>query len=77
MMREIGPFTCVMAWVVWSASQSTVPVVTTVVCHTLVPTVTTLRCAICSAATVKSPAWTGWVCSAAAPGACVEVPQAP
>ena len=28
-MREIGPFTCVMAWVVWSASQSTVPVVRT------------------------------------------------
>jgi hypothetical protein len=58
-MREIGPFTWVMACVVWSASQSTVPVVTTVVCHTFVPTVTTLKCAIWSAVTVKSPAWTG------------------
>jgi hypothetical protein len=26
-MREIGPLTCVIACVVWSASQSTVPVV--------------------------------------------------
>ena len=58
-MREIGPFTWVMAWVVWSASQSTVPVVTTVVCHTLVPTATTFRCAIWSAVTVKNPAWLG------------------
>ena len=24
-MREMGPLTCVIAWVVWSASQSTVP----------------------------------------------------
>src|ERR1017187_4515626 len=74
-MREMGPFTWVMAWVVWLASQSTVPVVRMVVCQTLVPTVTTLRCAICSAATVKSPACTGLACSAAAPGA-FPFPQA-
>src|SRR5450631_1015100 len=44
--REIGPLTCVIACVVWSASQSTVPVVRTVEDHETLRTSTILSCGI-------------------------------
>ena len=43
-MRTIGPLTWVIAWVVWSLSQSTVPVVRTVVDQVACRTETILRC---------------------------------
>ena len=52
-MRVIGPLTCVIACVVWSLSQSTVPVVRTTVDQVVFCTGTILRCGNCSAGTVK------------------------
>jgi hypothetical protein len=49
----IGPLTWVIACVVWSPSQSTVPVVATVVSHVSCDTAVIPTCAICSAGTVK------------------------
>lgn len=39
----MGPLTCVMAWVVRSASQSTVPVVGTVIIQVVVSAGTTFK----------------------------------
>ena len=44
--REIGPLTCVIACVVWSASQSTVPVVRTAGDQTALCTSAIFRCSI-------------------------------
>src|ERR1035437_6197912 len=52
-MREIGPFTWVMAWVVWSASQSTVPVVRTEITQEVLRTGTMRRCGSWSWGTVN------------------------
>ena len=52
-MRVIGPLTCVMACVVWSLSQSTVPVVRTEAVHAARVTVASCRCASCAVGTVK------------------------
>ena len=40
----MGPLTCVMAWVVWSLSQSTVPVVRSVVVQVAFLTGVVCRC---------------------------------
>src|SRR6476661_572787 len=55
-MRVIGPLTCVIACVVASLSQSTVPVVRTVATHEVRATVASFRCGSCSAGTPKYPA---------------------
>src|SRR4051794_36610572 len=52
-MRVIGPLTWVIACVVCSLSQSTVPVVCRMVVHVAVVTGTTCRCGSCCAGTVK------------------------
>ena len=55
-MRVIGPLTWVIACVVWSLSQSTVPVVRTSVDHVVFRTGTIFKCGSCSAGTVKNDA---------------------
>src|ERR1039458_7991123 len=62
-MREMGPLTCVMAWVVWSASQSTVPVVWTATDQVVLPTTAVLRCANWSPVTVNMPGSSAWAVS--------------
>src|ERR1019366_5457760 len=57
-MREMGPLTCVMACVVWSASQSTVPVVCTATDHVVLPTTAVLRWLNWSAVRVNIPGFT-------------------
>ena len=52
-MRVIGPLTWVMACVVWSLSQSTVPVVRTIVDQVVLRTGAIFRCGSWSAGTVK------------------------
>ncbi len=51
----MGPLTWVMAWVVWSASQSTVPVVWTATAHVALPTTAVLRWLNWSAESVNIP----------------------
>ena len=49
----IGPLTWVMACVVWSLSQSTVPVVCSTVCQVAFATAASWMCDICASGTVK------------------------
>src|ERR1039458_1629824 len=72
-MRVMGPLTCVMACVVWSASQSTVPVVCMATAHFVFPTTAVFRwldwsavsvnipgCWECSGSDLPSTFWTTW-----------------
>src|ERR1022692_2216424 len=54
----MGPLTCVMACVVWSASQSTVPVVCMATAHFVFPTTAVLRWLVWSAVSVNIPGCT-------------------
>src|ERR1700693_4888029 len=54
-IRVIGPFTCVMACVVWSWSQSTVPVVWIATPHEALATEEIFKCAIWSGGRVNNP----------------------
>ena len=64
-MRTIGPLTCVMAGVVRSLFQSTVPVVCTVLVQVVFRTAVTFRWANCSGGTVSR---LGWAVAASADG---------
>ena len=76
-MREIGPLTWVMACVVWSASQSTVPVVWIAMDQFEVRTGIIRRCGSCSRDTVKRPGWgRAWPSLEALPFASLRAPHA-
>ena len=70
----MGPLTCVIACVVWSLSQSTVPVVCSTVSHVVFATGTSWRWDSCCDGTVKYPA--ACLSDAAAGGAPCDDPAA-
>ena len=72
----MGPFTCVIACVVRSASQSTVPVVWMAIDHEAFWTGTIVRCASWSWGTVNRPATEVCAPFVLWPSACLIPPHA-